>query len=103
MALSLVPEAREQRQGNSLRDALETLHVVAMGGFTSGGIPALQAAWPVETGLDISSMVDLRNSVEQVILPALNAAIAGVPAPFNGDVGGQADQSISTLATAAVI
>lgn len=109
MADDLIFKTLEERLGGTLTGALETLHFAAMHGFQSGGIPVLMNAWPVQTGQDIAALVRLRDGLERFVLPALEAAIAGRPGPFDERVGGlgaephRREPELEVVETAAVV
>ena len=104
MADDLFLEAMEDRGGGYVSAAVETLTQAALKGFTTnwdqGG--AVEQ-WPVETGHDQASLIALKDSLERIVLPSLNAAIAGEPGPFNTDVDGELDPSVAIIAVRDVV
>ncbi len=99
MAEDLIFETMEDRGGGAVSAAVETLTTAALKGFTTnwdqGG--AVEQ-WDVATGHDQASLLALRDSLERLVLPSLEAAIAGNPGPFNTDIDGVLDPSLAIIA-----
>ncbi len=78
-----------QRLGGDVTDAVETLMSASLNGFatTDGSGGAVPQGWHSESGYSQADLTDLLTKLEDVIIPALRAGVAGANALFDTRVG----------------